>query len=259
MTRRMLLVLGLLAGLLSVTPASAQQRPGPGPCAPMTEEGTTYTVCTIELDRYDVGLFWKGPDGLPYGSFSRLTAAPAGRDLVMAINAGMYDFDLSPVGLYVEHGRELKPANTAGGPGNFHLKPNGIFYVAADGAGVLETGKYLRTRPRATVATQSGPMLVIDGRLHPKFSGEGPSRKLRNGVGVRDRKTVVFAISENPVSFGAFARLFRDRLGCRNALFLDGSVSSLYAPSLARADVGRPMGPILGALPKAARAQNSSR
>jgi prepilin-type processing-associated H-X9-DG protein len=102
-------------------------------------------------------------------------------------------------------------------------------------------------------------MLVIDGRLHPKFSGEGPSRKLRNGVGVRDRKTVVFAISENPVSFGAFARLFRDRLGCRNALFLDGSVSSLYAPSLARADVGRPMGPILGAQPKASRAQNSSR
>lgn len=249
MRRRALLALGLLACLQGGAPA-APARADAGPCGPVTNEGTSYTVCTIDLDRYDIGLFWKGPDGLPYGSFSRLAGSPAGRNLAMAMNAGMYDVDLSPVGLYVEGGRELKPANTAGGPGNFHLKPNGVFYVAGNRAGVTETGKYLRTKPRAAIATQSGPMLVIDGRLHPKFSDEGPSRKLRNGVGVRDGRTVVFAISEGPVSFGAFARLFRDRLGCRNALFLDGSVSSLYAPSLGRADFGRPMGPILGATPK---------
>ena len=237
---------GAGAGAAAAAPARAES----GPCSPVNEDGTTYTVCTIDLDRYDIGLFWKGPDGLPYGSFSRLAAAPEGRNLAMAMNAGMYDIDLSPVGLYVEGGRELKSANTAGGPGNFHLKPNGVFYVAGNRAGVIETGKYLRSKPRATLATQSGPMLVIDGRLHPKFSDEGPSRKLRNGVGVRDGKTVVFAISESPVSFGSFARLFRDRLGCRNALFLDGSVSSLYAPSLGRSDFGRPIGPILGAAPK---------
>jgi uncharacterized protein YigE (DUF2233 family) len=90
-------------------------------------------------------------------------------------------------------------------------------------------------------------MLVIDGKIHPKISDEGASRKRRNGVGVRDSHTVVFAISDGPVSFGAFARLFRDALGCRNALFLDGSISSLYAPNLGRADAIFPMGPIIGA------------
>jgi uncharacterized protein YigE (DUF2233 family) len=254
---RALLALGLLVFLHGAA-AAAPVRPESGPCSPVSEGGATYTVCTIDLDRYEIRLFWRGPDGLPYGSFSRLAGTSEGRNLAMAMNAGMYDIDLSPVGLYVEGGRELKPANTAGGPGNFHLKPNGMFYVAGNRAGVIETSRYLRAKPRATLATQSGPMLVIDGRLHPKFSDEGPSRKLRNGVGVRDGKTVVFAISESSVSFGSFARLFRDRLGCRNALFLDGSVSSLYAPSLGRADFGRPMGPILGVTPKPGSVQRSS-
>ena len=217
----------------------------------MTDEGNGYVVCTVDLDRYDLHLFLRGPDGQPYGGFSRLTASPAGRGLAMAMNAGMYDPDMAPVGLYVEDGRQLKGANTAEGPGNFHLKPNGIFYVARGRAGVQETGAFLRAKLHPSLATQSGPMLVIDGRIHPKISDEGPSRKLRNGVGVRGPKTVVFAISDQPVSFGAFARLFRDRLGCRNALFLDGSVSSLYAPALSRQDGLRPIGPIVGAVPKA--------
>jgi uncharacterized protein YigE (DUF2233 family) len=250
-----LLALAALASLaLPAGAAAPSVKPAEtsGPCAPLVEDGRTYTVCTIDLDRYDLRLFLNGPDGLPYGGFSRLKAVPAGHDLAMAMNAGMYAIDLSPVGLYVEDGRQLKAANTADGPGNFHLKPNGIFYVAGRQAGILETGAYLRAKPPATLATQSGPMLVINGRLHPKITQEGPSRKLRNGVGVRTGRVVVFAISDSPVSFGAFARLFRDRLGCRNALFLDGSVSSLFAPALARQDFGRPLGPIIGAVPKAA-------
>ena len=169
------------------------------------------------------------------------------------MNGGMYHKDWSPVGLYVEDGRELKKANTANGPGNFHLKPNGVFYANVDSAGVVETGRYLRQKPKAEIATQSGPMLVIDGRIHPKISEEGVSRKMRNGVGVRNGKTVVFAISEELVTFGQFARLFRDALGCSNALFLDGSVSSLYAPALNRADARWPMGPIIGAVERTPR------
>ena len=164
------------------------------------------------------------------------------------MNGGMYHEDRSPVGLYVENGQELKRANTASGPGNFHLKPNGVFFVKGNTAGVTETSRYLKQRLRPDFATQSGPMLVINGQIHPKISEEGTSRKIRNGVGMRDRHTAVFAISSRPVTFGAFARLFRDELGCENALFLDGSVSSLYAPSLNRSDGWLPMGPMIGAL-----------
>ena len=153
--------------------------------------------------------------------------------LLFATNAGMFDSNLKPVGLYVEQGRELVHANIKSGRGNFHMKPNGIFYISAHGAAVAETQAFLKQRPQADLATQSGPMLVIDGRLHPRFDRRSTSLKARTGVGVRADGKVIFAISEEAVSFDAFARLFRDALNCPNALFLDGgSASSLYAPTL---------------------------
>lgn len=137
------------------------------------------------------------------------------------------------MGLYVEQGRELVRVSTASGHGNFHMKPNGIFYIAAGRAVVAETQAFLKQGPQADLATQSGPMLVINGRLHPRFNRGSTSLKARNGVGVRADGKIIFAVSQGEVSFDAFARLFRDGLDCPNALFLDGgSASSLYAPSL---------------------------
>lgn len=245
--------LPLVSAFLAVSSALAEPVARPAePCRPLAYQGADYVVCMLDLRRYELKLFWKGPDGEPYGGFGRLTRAPDGRSLVFAMNAGMYQEDRSPVGLYVENGRELRKANTAAGPGNFHLKPNGVFYAIGDTAGVMETARYLKRRPRAVIATQSGPMLVIDGRLHPKIAEDGLSRKVRDGVGAKDPHTVVFAISEAPVTFGQFAHLFRDALGARNALFLDGgSVPGLYAPGLNRSDGPRAMGPIVGAVERA--------
>ena len=247
-------MIGRRAAALLVIACAAATTAGAAPdgglCRPVSHEEDGYVVCTVDLRREAIRLFWKGPDGEPYGGLRRLADSPAGRQLLAATNAGMYEHDLSPVGLYVEGGRELKRANTANAEGNFHLKPNGIFYVGRAGAGILETGAYLKRRPEAEFATQSGPMLVIDGRLHPRITADGPSRKVRNGVGVRDAQTVYLAISDGPVSFGAFARLFRDKLGCRDALFLDGSVSSLWAPGIAGRQGFLPIGPILGVFPR---------
>jgi uncharacterized protein YigE (DUF2233 family) len=248
---RALLRAGLL-GLALTGPVSAagpaNATPAPAPCRAVQAEGEAYTVCTVDLRRERVRVFWLGADGLPYSSLSTL-AEKQGASLRFAMNAGMYDKGQAPVGLYIEDGRELKGVSTANGPGNFHLKPNGIFWVKGERAGVMETGRYLRAAPKPDFATQSGPMLVVDGHIHPKISADGPSQKIRNGVGVRDDgRTAVFAISERAVSFGAFARLFKDTLGCRNALFLDGSVSSLYAPSMNRTDLSRPLGPMIGAV-----------
>ena len=243
-----------LAVLLAAPFLAAPRTAESAECRRVTAEGESYAVCTADLARDRLRLFWRDGAGKPYESLQRL--AKATPRLAFAMNAGMYHPDLAPVGLYVEEGREVTPASRTNGPGNFHMKPNGVFYVgagAAPRAGVVETGRYLRLKPRAAFATQSGPMLVIDGRLHPRISEDGPSKKIRNGVGVRDGgRTAVFAISDRPVSFGAFARLFKDELGCANALYLDGSVSALHAPSLNRDDLSfRPLGPMVGALPMA--------
>jgi len=66
-------------------------------------------------------------------------------------------------------------------------------------------------------------------------------------VGVsEDGQRAVFVISDQSVTFHRFARFFRDGLGLNRALYLDGSVSRLYAPGLERSDWGMPMGPVVG-------------
>jgi uncharacterized protein YigE (DUF2233 family) len=218
------------------------------PCRSMQYERAAYTVCEVDLHKHTVRLYWKQSDGTPYGSFSALPRdleSGAGR-LLFATNAGMFDSTLKPVGLYVEQGRELAHVNTKSGKGNFHMKPNGIFYISAGKAAVAETQVFLKQRPQADLATQSGPMLVMDGRLHPRFNQGSTSFKMRNGVGVRADGKVIFAISQEAVSFDAFARLFRDGQKCPNALFLDGgSASSLYAPTFDRFSNVIPLGPML--------------
>ena len=225
-------------------------------------EDARYTVCEADPAEAEVRIFWRDDKGAPYPVFNALDddLGDEGLDLVFAMNGGMFGDDFSPIGLYIEHGRELHPANTTDAHPdvrpvpNFYKKPNGIFYIGANGAGVIETERFLRERPRADFATQSGPLLVIDGTIHPAFIVGSSDRKRRNGVGVCDGNAIRFAISETAVNFHDFARYFRDRLGCRNALFLDGgSAPGLYAPELDRNDwPGHGgYGPIIGAVRRA--------
>jgi uncharacterized protein YigE (DUF2233 family) len=55
---------------------------------------------------------------------------------------------------------------------------------------------------------------------------------LRNGVGIISKNTkskiVVLAISDSKVNFYDFALLFKEILGCENALYLDGAISKMY-------------------------------
>jgi uncharacterized protein YigE (DUF2233 family) len=190
-------------------------------------------------------MFWRDGGGAPYRTFAALAAGlnKAGRSLRFAINGGMYDDDLAPVGLYIENGKTLVPANTktvSGAPSqipNFYKKPNGVFYLGGGTAGILETSRFLAAPPKADYATQSGPMLVIDGELHPAFIVNSTDRKPRSGVGIASATAVHFVISKAWVNFHDFASFFRDALFCRDALFLDGGVAAgLYAPELGRND-----------------------
>ena len=214
----------------------------------MSFDGASFTICTFDMRRDDLRLYWRGPDGKPFGNFSALAQASKakGRMLRFAMNAGMFEEDLSPVGLFIEDSKRVQRANTSDGASNFHMKPNGVFWIGDKVAGVVETSRYLADPPPTRFATQSGPMLVIDGRIHPKILPTGVSEKIRNGVCVRDGTNVIFAISDGEVTFHAFARLFKDGLNCTNALFLDGSLSSLYAPEIKRDDELAPLGPMVG-------------
>jgi uncharacterized protein YigE (DUF2233 family) len=216
------------------------------PCENVTFEGVSFTTCEVSTSD-DLRLFHSGPNGL-LGSFAAVNSvlAAEGKTLGFAMNAGMYHPDRAPVGLFVERGRELNDIVTATGPGNFGLLPNGVFCIGKRFA-VIESRAYASAAPDCTYATQSGPMLVLGGNLHPRLIPDSDSTYIRNGVGVSaDGKRAVFAISNDRVNFHRFARFFRDALGLPDALYFDGKISRLYAPALGRNDIGFAMGPIVG-------------
>ncbi len=221
-------------------------------CRSVTYAGQDYTICHLSMAETDLRLFLDDPEsGKPLGSFRNVEDGlrEEGMTLIFGMNAGMYHADRSPVGHYVQDGKEQAPLITWDGPGNFGLLPNGVFCIGGDWAQVYETKRFDRKAPACQFATQSGPMLVIDGQLHPRFLINSDSLYIRNGVGTsKDGKTVWFAISEAPVNFYSFGTLFRDYLKVPQALYFDGNISRLYAPGIGRHDAGFPMGPIVGAV-----------
>lgn len=165
--------------------------------------------------------------------------------VAFAMNAGMYDEEGRPIGLSIVEGKLKHAINRKKGGGNFHLMPNGVFQVRKDGSAEIVTSKAWRASPTIRFASQSGPMLVIHGKIHPAFEPDGTSRYVRNGVGIAPNGRPLFVISEGPVSFGKFARFFRDGLKARNALFFDGAVSALWDPANGRRDITKPLGPMV--------------
>ena len=231
-----------LAWLMFVCAAGAAQA---APCRDARFERARYIVCSFDPAEDDLRLYWRGQDGRALRTFGALSRKleEEGRSLQFAMNGGMYEDDFSPVGLYVENGRPLAKINVKtvkGRPSqipNFYKKPNGVFYLSKDGAVVLSTERYIETRPKARFATQSGPMLVIDGAIHPAFIVKSKDFKPRNGVGVSPDGKVHFVMTRGRVSFYELAQFFRDGLGTKNALFLDGgSAPGIYAPELGRND-----------------------
>ena len=233
--RRLALLLAVLWG----GPAAAVE------CENFIFEGHSMTACRVDAATEDLRLFHRDAAGRVLGSFGAVAGVAGPLDFAM--NAGMYHPDRRAVGLYVENGQEQAPIVTRDGPGNFGLLPNGVLCLTDDSARVIESRAFDRDRPACRDASQSGPMLVIDGALHPRFLPASTSAFVRNGVGTSaDGRTAVFVIANDPVNFHTFARVFRDVFGTPNALYFDGKVSRLYAPALGRDDLGFQLGPIVG-------------
>ena len=218
---------------------------GPSACETVTFEGVPLTHCIADPAQHRIRMANLGPDRQPYASLAKFAATVDTATIAFAMNGGMYGDDLRAIGYYVEKGERLKELNRADGSGNFYMKPNGVFFGSGGSWRVLGSNTFFDTvGDRPEFGTQSGPLLLVDGKLHPEIQDNGPSRAVRNGVGVDAAGKAHFVISDAPISFGQLARYFRDVLKVQNALYLDGAVSSLWDPAGGRQDGGR-VGPII--------------
>ncbi len=206
-------------------------------CAEQRFEQAGFIVC--HADRVEIRSGMR--------SFKALQARLGDRadTIAFAMNGGMFDDAGAAIGLMIEDGREIRSINRREGGGNFHLMPNGVFLIRRDGRAEVVTSAAFKANPDIAFATQSGPMLVIDDKLHPKFDPDGTSRYVRNAVGIGPDGKALFVITTDVVSFGKLARFFRDELKVNDALYLDGSVSSLWDPANGRMDDFVDLGPLV--------------
>lgn len=209
--------------------------------------GPQFTTIRVDSRKARIQLFLKDDTGHTFNRFDRLKVWLASRNeqLRFAMNAGMFQPDFSPVGLLVQDSQQVSALNLSEWTGNFFMKPNGVFFIAAVGPRIVDSNEYPDLARGVRLATQSGPLLVRNGVIHPAINVGSTSRLLRNGVGISG-DTIIFVISEQPVSFYELATYFRDELHCPDALYLDGVVSSLYSTDLQRNDSRADLGPIIG-------------
>jgi uncharacterized protein YigE (DUF2233 family) len=187
---------------------------------------------TIDPKKQDMKLYWKDDKQQNFKSILNLKTwlEKNHKKLDFAMNAGMYKEDYSPLGLFIENKKVISPLNTKNANGNFYLKPNGVFYITTDSTPIVCNTTDFINNGKIKYATQSGPMLVIEGKIHPAFKEGSTNLNIRNGVGILTDNRIVFAMSKKEINLYDFAIYFKN-IGCKNALYLDGFVSRTYLPT----------------------------
>ncbi|MEM6263131.1 MAG: phosphodiester glycosidase family protein [Bacteroidota bacterium] len=210
-----------------------------------------FYACALDPQKVSVQLHNKRkPKGTHTFASIAAEAEASGKSLMFAMNAGMFEPNHLAKGLLVIEGKTRHKIDTATkGYGNFYMQPNGIFALDTSGtAYVVTTQAYdtLTDSVKIQFATQSGPMLLVDGEINSHFNDGSPNRYIRNAVGVTPDNELVFAISERPVTFFELTS-FMVRQGCVNALYLDGAISQAYFADLkvGSIEAGNRLGPII--------------
>lgn len=202
---------------------------------------------SINPKTQELKFYWKDDKGQLFRSIQNLKTYLEKKDqtLIFAMNAGMYTKDNSPQGLYIENAVIKAQLDTTKGAGNFYLKPNGVFYISENNESYICKTQEFKNVNNVKYATQSGPMLVVDGQINPLFTNGSKNLNIRNGVGVLPDNTIVFAMSKTEINFYDFATYFKE-LGCKNALYLDGFVSRTYLPEKSWTQTDGNFGVIIG-------------
>ncbi len=217
----------------------------------ITHQKKSYDCYIVDLAESDVKLYWKNKEGRPLLNLQNLSKMiEAEQDqLVFATNAGMYTPQHKPQGLFVKDGKVLRPIDRQKNKfGNFYMEPNGVFMIdTSNHARIVKTTAYNGALAKRTnYATQSGPMVVVAGKINPIFKKDSRHFNIRSGVGIINSTKIVFIISNQKVTFHEFASVFKDIFKCPNALYLDGAISEMYLPELGRFQDGGNFGPIIG-------------
>ena len=212
-----------------------------------SNEDERFVSYIVNPKKQNLEFFWKNEKGENFKNAENLISwlKSKNKKLLFSTNGGMYKKDNSPQGLFIENKIVKSEIDTSNGNGNFYLKPNGVFYLTTEKNPIICKTEDFVNNVKIKYATQSGPMLVIDGEIHTAFKKNSTNLNIRNGVGILPNNQIVFAISKKEINFYDFAEYFKN-LGCKNALYLDGFVSRTYLPEKNWKQIDGNFGVIIG-------------
>ncbi|RYD99570.1 MAG: hypothetical protein EOP54_03595 [Sphingobacteriales bacterium] len=245
----------LLLFIAAVTSCNASTSETPATKPTPAQTGAPPAAVTVQEEKFlvftckpfDIQLFWKAEDGHIFSNFDSLDrwlSVKRQQQLIFAMNGGMYMEDNSPLGLYIENGKTLRKLNKANGRGNFYMKPNGVFYITNKGTAHIKPREDFNAS-NVKFATQSGPMVLLDGVINPTLNKGSENVNIRNGVGILPNGDCIFMMSRSLINFYDFALFFKEK-GCKYALYLDGAISQTYLPGKFYTYKGRNFGVIIG-------------
>lgn len=145
---------------------------------------------------------------------SAQTFAKASNALI-AINGGFFDHNFDPLGLRIQNSHIIS-----------RLKPIswwGVFYIADNHAWIKSMQKFRQT-PQIEMAIQSGPRLIIDGKIpHLK-----PGIDQRTALCITKTNNLILLVTERAaISTTQLAQYMKaPPLACHSAINLDGGSSS---------------------------------
>lgn len=172
----------------------------------------------LDLRRYRLSLATAKEFGKQYASVDYL--AEQSKALV-AINGGFFAENYSPLGLRIRNSKQSSPIKS--------ISWWGVFYTKGSRAEVSSMYGFRRTS-NIDFAVQSGPRLLVNGRIPPLRAG----RAERSAMCVSKRgEVIIFVTEHSPLSTTELAQVIRKApYNCLNALNLDGGSSSQLFASL---------------------------
>ncbi len=186
-----------------------------GACYAFTANNVSDSFICVEVNikKQDLQLVWRDENGRLFSKIENVKkwSEKHGRTLSFAMNGGMYKPDQTAKGLFIQDGKTINSLDTSNGEGNFYLKPNGIFYTTSNRQAFICATESFKYRPEINYATQSGPMLIIDGHIHAAFKKGSANLNIRNAVGILPNGNLLFVISNLPVSFYDLADYFQSK------------------------------------------------
>ncbi len=141
---------------------------------------------------------------------------------IIALNGGFFDTQFKPMGLRINHQKQLTP-----------LKPIswwGIFHIDQEQKPGLTSMRQFEPDSTLNFALQAGPRLIINGKIPHLKAGYAE----RSALGITKSGKVIIVVTQNyPMTTRMLAELMRSTpVNCLYALNLDGGSSSqLYVNS----------------------------